>query len=605
MVKNKIILKIFLFIFFPSILFAEDNIKIEVITDKTDIAVDEVFQIDVKIHGISEDISLNNIDNINENVMIKYIGEMRGYGYNTVDNKRYDYFNLTFIAKILKPGEYEIGPFIINIKDKQYKSDLLKINVSNNDEYSVSNQQYSENKNPDSQNSSKENFYIIELSVDKKEVYINEPINIEVNFYNRLGFQSPNYKSLTFPKTAWIERIDTNKENDNKVQKYNHTYVMHNIEKERIYISNPGIYDIDPATLEFVGLTSPSFLSVPEHIILKTDPIKIKVNSLPTPEPPGFNGAIGTFNLKVDLNPIKLKVKESATLTVSLEGDGNFQNINKIGYSIDDSFDIYSSNNIIEKKDEKNKIKTWEVLIIPSKPGKFDIMLNDFSYFDIKQNKYITIKGEKIILNVLEDEENKKNINGSNNSFTNLNQDNDKTNSNNNANLSNNIHYIKISPGKSNSVSKYKLWFKFVIMFYLAMFIIIIFFIFNKYIFFNILNNNKLSDKNAYKDFLTHINVFKKNVKKIIPQNEINTISNIIEKYFITKFHIDSIEFTPKSISNKLNNHLKSSKINELKNIITKLNFIRFGGEKISNDDFLNIINLIKNYISEIETSKK
>ena len=74
MVINKIIFKIILFIFFPSLIYANENIKIEIITDKDIIEVNEIFQIDVKIYGVSQDISLENIDNIDENVMIKYVG---------------------------------------------------------------------------------------------------------------------------------------------------------------------------------------------------------------------------------------------------------------------------------------------------------------------------------------------------------------------------------------------------------------------------------------------------------------------------------------------------------------------------------------------------
>jgi hypothetical protein len=595
-------LKIIFFILFPSILFAYEKINIELLTDKSNIEVNEVFQIDVKIHGVSKDISLENIENINENVMIKYVGEMRGYGYNTIDNKRYDYFVLTFVTKISKPGNYEIGPFVIKIKDKEYKSDLLKIDISDNADHTITNSKYSENNNIETQNSSKEDFYILELSINKTEAFINEPIDIGVNFYNRLGFQNPNYKSLAFPKSTWIERIETNKENSKKIQKNNHVYLLHNIEKEKIFISTSGEYEIESASLDFVGLTTPNFLSVPEHIVLKTKPIKIKINPLPKPEPSDFNGAIGSFDLKVNVNPTKLKTKESATITITLTGDGNFQNINNIGYSIDNSFDIYSSNSIVEKKENINKSKIWEILIIPSKPGKYNLKLDNFCYFDIKQKKYITLEGKKVNLNVLEDEGSKNNRNTMS-TITKIGiKDN---NDNNNIKLSNNIHYIKIFHGNSNSIAKYRMWFRFVIIFYLIIFVAITIFIFNKFLVFNVIYKNNFNNKNDYKIFSNHINSLKKNINKIIPQNEINSISIILEKYFISKFQIDSIDFTSKSITNKLNKYLSSSKLDELKNIITKLNFIRFGAKEISSEDFLNFLNIIKKFILDIETCKK
>ncbi len=600
MVIKKII-KTFIFISLSYLLFSTDKINININSDKKNVEVNEVFQIDVKIEGISSDISLDEIKNINENMIIRYVGEMHGYGYSTVDNKRSDYYVLTFIVKITKPGDYEIGPFVINVKDKKLSSDLLKINVSETNSQTVSDQNNKENYN--SEKNDKENdFYLLELSVNKKEVFINEPIDFEVNFYRRLDFRNPNYKFLTFPKTAWVERIEVKEKPNNKIQKNNQNYLVVNVEKEKVFISKPGTYSIEPATLDFIGLISPNFFSVPEHIILKTEPITITVKALPEPAPSGFTGAIGSFNLKAELDPMKLETKKSTTLKISLEGDGNFQNINEIDYKIDNSFETYSSNSIIEKSGINSKTKIWETLLVPSTPGKFDIKLNDFHYFDIKQKKYMTLKGKKITVNVLEckdEQSSKKNLTSID--FSQINKTNNEIN---NLDLFN-INYIKISLGKNNTVYKYKLWFKFVIGLYIIIFIVIIFFILNKYIIFNYINKNTNSEKKAYKSFITHINKIKQNINKVLPQKEIDHISNIMEKYFISKFHIDSIEFTSKSLNAKLSNYLSAKMLNHLKDIISKLNFIRFGSEKISNNDFLILINTIKKFIIEIELSKK
>lgn len=597
MVKNKIF-QLFLFIFIPYLLISEEDIKIEISIDKKPSKVNEVFQIDVKINGASENITVEDINNNNENVVIKYVGETKGFGISTIDKKRYDYFILTFISKISKPGDYEIGPFTLNIQDKKYTTDLLKVSISNTEETSL-NQEKNDSKE---KNEEIKNYYIFEVYCNKNEAYVNEPIDIEVSFYNRLGFQNASYKNLSFPKTAWIERIEINEDQKNKIQKNNHTYAFRNIEKERIFISNPGIYSIDPAVLEFIGLTNPTSFSVPEHIILKTNPLTILIKPLPNSAPSNYNGAIGDFILKVELEPLKLKAKESATLKIFLEGDGNFQNINDFPFIIDDSFETYSTNSTIEKKDNNYSIKSWETILVPSKAGKFNLKLYDFHYFDLKQENFNTIYGKIFTLNVTETNKDKKDEIDTQSSQNNIIEKNENDIIN-KVNLYK-INYIKLFPGNRNNIQKYRLWFNVIIILYIIVFILLILFILNKFLIFNIKIKNDNSNKTAYKNFILHINNLKRNINKISFQKEIDNISNIIEKYFILKFHIDSVEFTPKGVDKKLSTYLSAITLDNLKDIINKLNFNRFSGKEILKEDFIIFIDKITNLIKEIEFQK-
>ncbi len=593
------IFKIFLFIFIPYLLSSQEDFTVEISLDKNTKKVNEVFQIDIKINGISENISLDEIKNIDENIAIKYVGEMSGTAISTIDKKRIDYFMLSFIAKISKPGDYEFGPFILNIQDKKFSTDSVKVSIVDNTEETALN---NEKNNSKEKSEEIKNFYLLEVYCNKNEAYVNEPIDIEVNFYNRLGFKNENYKNLSFPKTAWIERIEIKENEKNKVQKNNHIYAFQIIEKERIFISNPGIYIIEPATLDFIGLTNPTSFSVPEHIILKTNPLTILIKPLPEPAPANFSGAIGNFTLKVILEPLKLKTKESATLKIILEGDGNFQNINDFSFTIDDSFETYSTNSTIEKKDNYNSIKTWETILVPSKPGKFNLKLNNFHYFDLKQESFNTIFGKISTLNVLESNEDKKNGTDTKSTQNIIDSKNGQTGDS-KVNLYK-INYIKLFPGNSNSIQKYRVWFKAVIILYIIVFIFLIIFILNKFLIFNIKINNDNSDKIAYKTFILHINNLKKNINKISLQKETDSISNIIEKYFIAKFHIDSIEFTHKELDKKLSTYLSDIMLNNLKEIINKLNFIRFSGKEIIKVDFIIFIDKITNLIKEIEFQK-
>ena len=126
------------------------------------------------------------------------------------------------------------------------------------------------------------------------------------------------------------------------------------------------------------------------------------------------------------------------------------------------------------------------------------------------------------------------------------------------------------------------------------MIISIILFIGFKFLIFNLaLNNKALLSRNAYKIFTKKINLISKKINKT-PFNElIDNISIIIEKYFINKFNIDSIEFTNKNIEEKLDKKLSSTSINKLKDIIKELDMIRFGGFDISREQLNSSIQMV------------
>ena len=136
------------------------------------------------------------------------------------------------------------------------------------------------------------------------------------------------------------------------------------------------------------------------------------------------------------------------------------------------------------------------------------------------------------------------------------------------------------------------------------MIISIILFIGFKFLIFNLaLNNKALLSRNAYKIFTKKINLISKKINKT-PFNEL--IDNIsIEKYFINKFNIDSIEFTNKNIEEKLDKKLSSTSINKLKDIIKELDMIRFGGFDISREQLNSSIQMINEFIKNIEYKEK
>ena len=565
-------------------IFAEQDVGIKISANKYNVIEDEVFKISIAVSGASNDIKIMDIKKTDPAIVIQYSGTMSNISI--INGVMTSALTLTFYGKISKPGEFDIGPFALKIKNIDHTTDIIKINVT------ASPDQQQEKALGKNISSDRSQFYLLELNSSKKTVYVNEFFDVKINFYNRAGIRNENYKKLVLPTIAWVERLPV-MENVKKVRKNNYIYVQQEVEKQRVFIPKSGTYTITPAVLNFIGVTSLSFFTTYEPIVLKTPTLTLNVKPLPDNPPKGFDGAVGVFKLHSSLSPTKLKVKEPVTLKITLEGEGNFQNIKDIGYYVDDSIEVYSSKSSFDTKNEIYKIKKWEILLVPSKPGKHKIKLNGFSYFDINHKKYLSIGRKFYTLDVTKGKYKK-----AEDEYTFIHDAGDK----NKIGEFNEIRYIKLKLSNKKSIFRSNYWCKCIIFIYIFIFACIILFVVIKYLAFS--NLNKMSfirEKSAYKNFIKNINSLKKNINKTSSKKGIDTISNIVETYFIWKFNIDSIEFTNRGIQDKLDNYLSSDDIKVLKDIIAQLDMIRFGGHEITQHELLEFVNRISDYIKRVE----
>jgi len=168
------------------------------------------------------------------------------------------------------------------------------------------------------------------------------------------------------------------------------------------------------------------------------------------------------------------------------------------------------------------------------------------------------------------------------------------------------ISYIKTGIGNTSKLLSYDFIIKTVIYSYLILILSITVFIVGKYLIFN-KNKNlaEINKKNAYKVFLRNINKLHSRVKSEKQTVLIDNLYKILERYFISKFNIDSVEFTAKGIKDKLSGYLEESQINELKDIILSFDMARFGGFGSEKNDIIDKIAEIKKIIAAVETEKK
>ncbi len=159
------------------------------------------------------------------------------------------------------------------------------------------------------------------------------------------------------------------------------------------------VYSADPFEAFFNGGSNYVEISRKIH----TPKVVIEVKPLPSGKPANFSGAVGVFNLESSINTTELKTNEAITVKLVLSGTGNMKLISTPEVVFPNDVEIYDP-----KVDNKFSLtsnglsgnKVFEYLAIPRHAGTFTIPPVEFSYFDIKDRSYKTLKTQEYVLNV-------------------------------------------------------------------------------------------------------------------------------------------------------------------------------------------------------------
>lgn len=177
----------------------------------------------------------------------------------------------------------------------------------------------------------------------------------------------------------------------------------------------PALLECDVATGKRGGRTSsfdslfPGAFFNPgnfQHRVFRTDPLSVEVKPLPADAMrPDFSGLVGTFTMKASLERDDVKVGESTTLTIILEGRGNIMDAAEPSLEVPDTFksytDIPQDNLIIGEKGVEGS-RTFRFALVATREGEYRIEPVRVSYFDPEKKACRVLSSEPFSLSVQE-----------------------------------------------------------------------------------------------------------------------------------------------------------------------------------------------------------
>lgn len=319
----------------------------------------------------------------------------------------------------LHEGEFTIPPIKVDVNGKEYRTDPLKLVISDAAsapgalQGQIQGGQMPQGSAPAPK---KSRVAFAELLGVKKTAYVGEVIPVEIRFYfdRRIGVQvqgPPDFGGEGFTARKLGEYNKAFQEVDGvpyEIWRFQTSIVPVKAGKLEIAPASlmihaqtgaGGMPDMDDLFQRFLGGGGlPPGFGGSEEILVKSNAAEIDVKSLPKEgRPDTFAGAIGEFSMTATADPLKVNSGDPVTLKVTVSGRGNFDAMGAPALTDQDGWRAYPPKEDFQAADAigyEGK-KTFESLLIAQKtldhtPGV------EFAYFDPNEAGYKTLTVEPI-----------------------------------------------------------------------------------------------------------------------------------------------------------------------------------------------------------------
>jgi hypothetical protein len=333
----------------------------------------------------------------------------------------------TYILQAVKQGTFTIKPASVTVDGKTYKSNPLTINVvKGNYQQSQTNQNVAQNSQP-TQTITKTNGkdIFIKTFVSKRNPYQGEQIIVTYKIYTKIQISQYSVNKLPSKLGFWSQDLTKKNQRPRQTNEIidGTNYAVAEIYKTALFPQKTGKLTIAPLEIEciaqirtqnkhrrsndpFENFFNNSFFNTYTNVKknVKSNRITINVKPLPTQNKPAdFNGTLGNFFLKSNIDKTESKTNEPITLKFTISGKGNIKLIEKPDIDFPPDFETYDTkitDNISTSNAGISGSKTFEYLIIPRNPGKYTIKPVKFSFFDLSSKKYKTLTSPEYDINI-------------------------------------------------------------------------------------------------------------------------------------------------------------------------------------------------------------
>lgn len=302
-----------------------------------------------------------------------------------LDSRRGAAINQLVYQYVLSPkqaGKIKFGSVLVTVNGKIYKTEPFDIIVRDSEKTAAV-------------ESTERNDLYLNLELEKREVYQNEPTVAILRAYSRNynNFRKLGPIHLASQKNAKIAAVSTKKSE---------------IESEGGVGSQViGVYTITPTAAGTVDIApfSAQLEYRDDTSTLASNATKLHVKKLPTGMPQHYKNAVGHFSAELtsDHQQKAAEVDQPIHVTLKISGTGNLNNFDLPALQKSPQYIFYAPKITSHTKAGRNGTTgslIADYIIIPKQPGQITVEFENFSFFDPARRSYTDLGASSLQLEV-------------------------------------------------------------------------------------------------------------------------------------------------------------------------------------------------------------
>ena len=356
------------------------------------------------------------------------------------------YIGITYILKPKSTGKFKIEPAIAKADGKSLRSNRVTLVVNNSGSNNQSSNQatgalsgfyeptiqsvykdYILTAGENLQEKINKNIFI-KVDVDKKSCFVGEPVVVTYKLYTRLKSESSIIKNPSFNGFSVVDLLAPGNTYYTIEKMNGKDYNVYTLRKSQLYPLQAGAVELESAEVEneihfikeayvnrerdaldnmlrnFTQTTIPAEGLQDEKVTLQSKPVTIMVKPLPDKEQTAlFKGAVGNFTIDGGLDKNSFTTDDAGKLKIAISGAGNMSMIIAPDIAWPAGIEAYE----LQTKEQLDQMtvpvsgaKVFEYPFTVNHPGSYNIPEIAFSFFNVREGKYKTVKTKPFTIEV-------------------------------------------------------------------------------------------------------------------------------------------------------------------------------------------------------------
>lgn len=241
--------------------------------------------------------------------------------------------------------------------------------------------------------------FFVRAELSKTTAFSGEQIRLDYNLYTRVDIQSYNMVEESPYPDFYVEDLQQIDSRVTQRTVQGKSYYVRTLRSLALYPQKAGLLEIGAASLELGILTNDPgteslfFGGEIRRAPCTTEPVQIKVESVPVNASACFSGAVGDFSVSFLASPEReLTTDEVFSFQLHIRGDGDLKRVSPPVFQPGDAFEVYPprlvEENYFEEAGKRIGHKLYEYLVVPMKAGK-QVLRPAFCVFDPAQKRFV------------------------------------------------------------------------------------------------------------------------------------------------------------------------------------------------------------------------